>query len=167
MHAAAGAFAQQSVQQAVRHAGTAVGGGVSRTGSTAAAVAYAQWGSLLPQQTSATAAAAAAFRRSAGGPAGQHACIPRPGRSLGLQFKWTERTQGLLRSATDPSSLSGLTNLDLGACRVSNEAVFEAVAALTGLRELRMCVYSNADHTVECQLSRLGQLAGLQVCMYA
>ncbi len=36
------------------------------------------------------------------------------------------------------------------------------MAQLTCLRELRMAVYSNADHAIPCHLSRLAALAGLQ-----
>jgi hypothetical protein len=46
--------------------------------------------------------------------------------------------------------------------RVGSESLFEAVAQLTGLRELRMAVYSNADHCIPCHLSHLSALAALQ-----
>ncbi|KAG2435487.1 hypothetical protein HYH02_011782 [Chlamydomonas schloesseri] len=87
-------------------------------------------------------------------------CAVRPGRSLSLSFRYTERAQGLL--ADCGNLLSNLTHLDVGACRVGSEALFEAVAALTGLRELRMAVYSNTDHSIHCQLSRLSRLEALQ-----
>lgn len=45
---------------------------------------------------------------------------------------------------------------------MGSEALFEAVAALTGLRELRMAVYANTDHSIHCQLSRLSRLEALQ-----
>lgn len=49
-----------------------------------------------------------------------------------------------------------------GPSRVSSEAVFEAVAQLTGLMGLRMAVYANADHDIPCHLSRLAALSALQ-----
>eukprot|EP00198_Chlamydomonas_reinhardtii_P006968 XP_001696304.1 predicted protein [Chlamydomonas reinhardtii] len=87
-------------------------------------------------------------------------CAVRPGRSLSLSFRYTERAQGLL--AECGNLLGSLTHLDVGACRVGSEALFEAVAALTGLRELRMAVYANTDHSIHCQLSRLSRLEALQ-----
>ncbi|GFR43493.1 hypothetical protein Agub_g4579 [Astrephomene gubernaculifera] len=90
----------------------------------------------------------------------QALCAVKPGRSLSLSFRWTERAQGLL--ADYGNRLANLTHLDVGACRVGSESLFEAVAQLTGLRELRMAVYSNADHCIPCHLSRLTALAALQ-----
>ncbi|KXZ52222.1 hypothetical protein GPECTOR_10g853 [Gonium pectorale] len=87
-------------------------------------------------------------------------CAVKPGRSLSLSFRWTERAQGLLTEYGN--RLANLTHLDVGACRVGSESLFEAVAQLTGLRELRMAVYSNADHCIPCHLSRLSALAALQ-----
>ncbi|KAG2500208.1 hypothetical protein HYH03_001786 [Edaphochlamys debaryana] len=87
-------------------------------------------------------------------------CAVRPGKSLSLSFRWTDRAQGLLTEYGN--HLANLTHLDVGACRVGSESLFEAVAQLTGLRELRMAVYSNADHCIPCHLSRLSALAALQ-----
>ncbi|EFJ52791.1 hypothetical protein VOLCADRAFT_127325 [Volvox carteri f. nagariensis] len=87
-------------------------------------------------------------------------CALRPGRSLSLSFRWTDKAQGLL--AEYGNRLANLTHLDVGACRVGSESLFEAVAQLTGLRELRMAVYSNADHCIPCHLSRLSALGALQ-----
>ncbi|GIL77809.1 hypothetical protein Vretifemale_7302 [Volvox reticuliferus] len=87
-------------------------------------------------------------------------CAVKPGRSLSLSFRWTDKAQGLLTEYGN--RLANLTHLDVGACRVGSESLFEAVAQLTGLRELRMAVYSNADHCIPCHLSRLSALAALQ-----
>eukprot|EP00798_Chlamydomonas_sp_ICE-L_P028078 gene28078-31185_t len=68
--------------------------------------------------------------------------------SLALQFRWTERAAGLLRTAI--SQLTNLRTLDMGVCRVNNQATFEAVAQLTNLQDLRMAVYSNSDTSILC-----------------
>lgn len=71
-----------------------------------------------------------------------------------------------IKAAPNPFNYTSFTRLfphrHSPGSRVGSESLFEAVAQLTGLRELRMAVYSNADHCIPCHLSHLSALAALQ-----